>query len=559
MSNQHHSYRVECLDCGLRTRFHPLDLACPNCGSEWRTARYDLELAAEVFRTQLRERNFDLWRYAELLPLSGRPAFSMGEGGTPLFPAHNLGMMIGIPNLLIKDERQGPTASFKDRQAALTIAALKEAEITEAVVASTGNVAIAFSAYCARAGIKLWAFLTSLVPPAKMHEVALYGTQVVKLTSTYDQAKQLAGDFAKSRGLYLDRGGRSITAIEAMKTVAFEMAEQLGRAEDFAGSETPTGFAAPDWYVQAVSGGLGPLGVMKGFAELREMGLIDRGPAIACIQSAGCSPMVEAWKRGDAQATPVESPSTYISTLSTGDPGRHYELLRAGMLGGAGGAMESVTDEEAFKAMHLAAKMEGLSIEPATAVAFAGLIKLARQGVIRPDQVVVVNCTGHTMPIEEELLGEDWAQALVVPEAAFPERPREGLLAALQVDQRRVQDILIVDDNEDSRRLIRRILQAQGRFEVREVQNGPAALTEARRKRPDLVILDLMMPEMDGFTVLDHLRTQPETANTPVIVITAKELTQHEIRRLEGQIARLMTKGEFLGEDLIGEIGKALR
>ncbi len=100
---------------------------------------------------------------------------TLGAGGTPLIRASNLGLMLGCPNLFIKDERQGPTHSFKDRQAAITIAALKEAGITELVVASTGNVAIAYSAFAARAGIKLWVFLTSLVPAAKMREIALYG------------------------------------------------------------------------------------------------------------------------------------------------------------------------------------------------------------------------------------------------------------------------------------------------------------------------------------------------------------------------------------------------
>ncbi len=76
-----------------------------------------------------------------------------------------------MPNLFIKDERQGPTASFKDRQAAVTVNALKEAGIDEFVCASTGNVAISYSAFAARASIKFWAFLTSLVPAAKMREV----------------------------------------------------------------------------------------------------------------------------------------------------------------------------------------------------------------------------------------------------------------------------------------------------------------------------------------------------------------------------------------------------
>jgi len=77
---------------------------------------------------------------------------------------------------------------------------------------------------------------------------------------------------------------------------------------------------------------------------------------------------------------PVVSPRTHITTLSTGDPGRTYKLLRQRMKSGSGGVFESVSDEEAFRAMHILAKMEGISVEPAAAVAFAGLIKLARNG-----------------------------------------------------------------------------------------------------------------------------------------------------------------------------------
>src|SRR5512143_3480828 len=117
-----------------------------------------------------------------------------------------MGTMLGYDNIWVKDERQGPTGSFKDRQASLAISSMKEAGILEAVLASTGNVAISYSAYCARAGIKLWAFLTSLVPADKMHEVALYGTEVVKITGTYDQCKTVAAQYAKQKGLFLDRG-----------------------------------------------------------------------------------------------------------------------------------------------------------------------------------------------------------------------------------------------------------------------------------------------------------------------------------------------------------------
>ena len=257
------SFIIKCLDCGHNAPYYPTSTTCPKCNSQWREAEYDYEIIGKTLPAKLASRPFDLWRYRELLPVRNpNISLSLGEGGTPLIRAVNLGMMLGCPNIYIKDERQGPTSSFKDRQASVTIAALKEAGITEMVAASTGNVAISYSAYASRAGMKLWAFVTSLVPAMKMREIALYGSQVIKITGSYDQCKQVASEFARQRNLYQDMGARTITSIEAMKTIAFEIAEQLTAIQ---GTDATAPWRTPDWYVQAISGGMGPLGVYKGF------------------------------------------------------------------------------------------------------------------------------------------------------------------------------------------------------------------------------------------------------------------------------------------------------
>jgi len=558
-----------CLDCGYAMHYSPALLACPRCSCQWLEAEYDYPTIGKSLPVLTKQRTFNLWRYRELLPVYKPDAnLYLGEGGTPLIRAANLGAMVGFPHIFIKDERQGPTASFKDRQAAVNIAALKEAGIMEVVLASTGNVSIAFSAFAARAGIKLWVFLNSLVPSEKMREIALYGTQVIKVTATYDQVKKVAAEFAAQRGLYLERGTRSIPSVEAMKTIAFEITEQL--PELLPGDPGAAPWRAPDWYFQSVSGGLGPFGVQKGFRELHQMGLIEHIPGLACIQADGCSPMVQAWKQGLETAEPVLSPRTRITVLATGDPGRTYTLLCQRAKAGGGAIFESVSDEDAFRAMHLLAKLEGLSVEPASAVAFAGLIKLARAGVIQPNEVIVVNCTGHTMPIEPTILGEGWARDVVLPTAQpaenlIPGAPtlssaqasseQEGLLAALsRVTDDRFPCILIVDDTEDARRLIRRILQSQGDYRISEAANGRQGLELACQETPDLIILDLMMPEMDGFAVLDALKDCPTTAPIPVIVVTAKALTADEKKRLSGRIQSLMHKGEFMSDELLEEV-----
>ncbi len=548
------SFVIKCMDCGHAAPYFPSSINCPRCNSQWREAEYDYPTLADSLPRLIAARPFDLWRYRELLPIRNpNPTLSLGEGGSPLIRAVNLGMMLGVPNLFIKDERQGPTGSFKDRQAAVTIAALKEAGITEMVAASTGNVAIAYSAYAARAGIKLWAFVTSLVPAVKMREIALYGSQVVKVTASYDQAKRLAAEFARQRGLYLDMGARTITSIEAMKTIAFEISEQLTALLGPLANGESQRWRTPDWYVQAISGGMGPLGVYKGFRELRQMGFVERIPAMAPIQADGCAPMVTSWKKGLEQVEPVTTPRTHIETLATGDPGRAYTILRK-QVNDSHGVFESVTDEEAFRAMHVLAKMEGVSAEPAAAVAFAGLFKLVRAGTIKPTDVVVINCTGHTMPAEQSVLGENWSRNVVLP-TREEQKPEDGLLAALtSVAPDRFPRIAIVDDSPESRRLIRRILQSQGDFQIHEAVDGKSGLELIQNDLPDLVILDLMMPGMDGFAVLDAMRARPETAEIPVIVASAKELTPEEKSRLTGQIQALMQKGDFLNDEFLDEV-----
>jgi threonine synthase len=449
--------------------------------------------------------------------------------------------MIGLKNLYIKDERQGPTASFKDRQASVAISVMREQGIDEAVVASTGNVAIAYSAYAARAGIKMWTFLTSMVPGEKMREAAIYGGEVIKVTGTYDQAKVVAASFADSKGLFLDRGIKSVAAIESMKTMAFEIVEQLG-------------WKSPDWFIQSVSGGMGPLGVAKGFEEMIALGVVDKIPALGVVQSEGCAPMVRAFKNGQRVATPVENPQTIIATLSTGNPGRAYELLYD-LIGQNGGAMEVASDEEAFNATRLLARTEGLSVEPATAVAFAGLFKLAERGIIKPDEVVIINCSGHTFPVETQILGDRYAKDVdVTRESERIFLPEEGLLSALEQMEDTIRRVVVIEDNPAAGRLISRILQARGNYEVHLAGGGAEGILLVERIKPDLVITDLMMPDIDGFKVIDALKAADETRHIPVIVLTAKELTVQERERLGGQISKLLQKGSFMDEDLLQSI-----
>ncbi len=546
------SIHIHCPNCDYTEEYTQPRISCPACGETNLDAQYKTENGKLPWPEALANRPRSMWRYKELLPLRDPSHIvSMGEGATPLIHCENLGAMLGLKHLYVKDERQGPTGSFKDRQASLAISALKELGVNEMVVASTGNVAIAYSAYAARSGVKLWVFTISSVPVEKMREVTLYGTELVKVTGTYDQAKVVADRFAHSKGLFLDRGVKSIAAKESMKTLAFEIAEQLG--EIYGPTKPDVPWRTPHWYIQAVSGGLGPVGVLKGFRELEQFGLSEGVPKVAGIQSSGCDPMVRAFHNNLEDAPPILQPKTRIATVATGSPGLAYKLLRHEMLE-HGGTFESVSDDDAYRALKTVAQLEGISVEPATALAFAGLFKMARARMFDPDEIVVVNCSGHTFPVEKHILGSDIGQEMDVSSAAQAEIPTEGLLSALEEVDTRVGQVVVIEDDEGASTLMARILQAHGVQHVHQAFDGQSGIDLVNQVHPDLIILDLMMPNIDGFGVLDRLKADETLRNVPVVVVTAKDLTNDERSRLSGQVQSLLSKGSFIDDTILQDL-----
>jgi threonine synthase len=531
---------LECVVCGEQQPYERFVAAiCKRCNSHWLEGRYDYDTFKRDILRGLPGRPLNMWRYQDILPLEDPSALDLyPAGGTPLWLSQRFAPGLGHPRVHFKDERYGPTSSFKDRQAAVAVAAMAEGGIREAVIASTGNAAVAYAAACARAGIKLWVFMTSLVPQEKLREAALFGAEVIRASGNYDQTKQIAAQFAERRHLLLDRGTSSIPARESMKTIAYEIVEQLG-------------WRAPDWYIQSVSGGLGPLGVYQGFREMYSMGLIERIPKLAVIQAEGCAPMVKAFKAGRDVAEAV-IPDTRIIVLSTGDPGKSYTYLWS-LTQQYGGLMESVSDAEAFSAMRSLAKTEGMAVEPAAAVAFAGLKKLILNGNIGEAETVIVNCTGHTFPVEKHVLGEQYAVDIHLSEGQVP-APREGLQAALENLDEKTTTILIIDDNEDDALLIRRLLESRKAYRLFHAKDGWEGLAQARQQLPDLIVADLMMPGMDGFGVVEELRLDPRTRDIPIVIVSAKDMSSEERKRLNGHIEAVYQKGSLQPRKFVDQV-----
>jgi adenylate cyclase len=117
----------------------------------------------------------------------------------------------------------------------------------------------------------------------------------------------------------------------------------------------------------------------------------------------------------------------------------------------------------------------------------------------------------------------------------------------------RVPHVLIVEDDETARQMLARLLKSEG-WEVAEATNGRIGLERLRDAPPDLILLDLMMPEMDGFEFLAQLRRDPEHEKTPVIIVTAADLSADERRRLDDGVSHILEKAAYAREELLGQI-----
>ena len=111
----------------------------------------------------------------------------------------------------------------------------------------------------------------------------------------------------------------------------------------------------------------------------------------------------------------------------------------------------------------------------------------------------------------------------------------------------------MVDDEDDIRSLFRRTLEGDG-WSVAEAENGADALDRVAEQRPRIVLLDLMMPVMDGFDFLLRYRELEGCASTPIIVITAKDLTEEDRQRLAGGVERIIEKGGLTREQLLAHV-----
>ncbi|MGC2523600.1 MAG: ATP-binding protein [Stellaceae bacterium] len=167
--------------------------------------------------------------------------------------------------------------------------------------------------------------------------------------------------------------------------------------------------------------------------------------------------------------------------------------------------------------------------------------------------------TGDIPIVVTSSTGED-RKALHLGADAYLAKPLDPELLLDRLDRLTgnlsVTRVLLVDDEEVTRYLVRQLLP-RGVYEVREATTGTAGLAQLRERRPDILLLDLMMPEMTGFELLEHLRGDPGLDDIPAIVLTSAILGPRERQRL-GRASRVMSKSDLSAVALSAAIAEAL-
>ncbi|MGI8968620.1 MAG: response regulator, partial [Chloroflexota bacterium] len=170
------------------------------------------------------------------------------------------------------------------------------------------------------------------------------------------------------------------------------------------------------------------------------------------------------------------------------------------------------------------------------------------------------DATTHDIPVVMLSIVDDKAQGYALDASDYLTKPvdRQRLLAVLRRHSgTRSASVLVVDDDAGTREMVRRMLETDG-WTVREAVGGREAIEAVRFQTPGVILLDLMMPEMDGFQVVEELRRRPEWRSIPVVVLTAKDISMEERQRLNGYVMKVIQKSATDGEDVLAEVRQLL-
>jgi threonine synthase len=319
---------------------------------------------------------------------------SMYEGHTNCFWAERLGREIGLPDLWVKLCGNSHTGSFKDLGMTVLVSVVRQMinegmPIRAVACASTGDTSAALAAYGAAAEIPTVVLLPKgKVSTAQLIQPIANGALVLALDTDFDGCMALVKEITNDPTIYLANSMNALR-MEGQKTVAFEIVQQFD-------------WEVPDWIIIPV-GNLGNVSALgKGFLMMKELGLIDRLPRIACAQSARANPLYLSYLTDFEEFKPVQAQKTLASAIQIGNPVSYERAVKA--LSQFNGIVEQATEDELANAAARADRT-GMYSCPHTGVALAVLFKMIERGDIQRDDRVIVISTAHGLKFTDFKVG----------------------------------------------------------------------------------------------------------------------------------------------------------
>ncbi|MGH3875248.1 MAG: threonine synthase [Pseudonocardiaceae bacterium] len=296
---------------------------------------------------------------------------TLQEGGTPLLPARTLSQLTGC-EVWLKVEGANPTGSFKDRGMTLAVTEALARGAEAVLCASTGNTAASAAAYAARAGLASAVLLPlGKIALGKLAQATAYGARILAVDGNFDDCLELARKTAADYPVTALVNSVNPVRLQGQKSAAFEICDVLGRA--------------PDVHCLPVGNAGNITAYWMGYTEYHADGLVPGRPRMFGFQAAGAAPLVH--------GAPVPHPDTIATAIRVGSPASWNGAMRA--RDESAGLFEAVTDGQILAAYRLLAGQEGVFVEPASAAAVAGLLRVADDGRLPRGSLVVCTVTGH--------------------------------------------------------------------------------------------------------------------------------------------------------------------
>jgi threonine synthase len=355
-------------------------------------ATYDL--AQPLSKSSIRQLDGSMWRYQALLPLLDEAnKVTLGEGFTPMLTLSTLARQYGLRSLLLKDEGQNPTGSFKARGLSMAISKALELGVKGCIIPTAGNAGVAMAAYCAKAGLKAVVAMPRHTPKAFKEECYWYGAEVQLIDGLINDCAAWVRK-TNANGELLDVSTlKEPYRLEGKKTMGYEIAEQLN-------------WQLPDVLLYPAGGGTGLIGIWKALHEMQALGWLApeiKLPRMVAVQAENCCPLLETYLGRQPNSHNYMGKPTIANGLAVPRPLGEPMMLR--VLQESKGTVVGISEEGMLEGMRELGRHEGLFVAPEGAAVWMAARHLLETGWIRPDEQILLLNTGSGQKYMDNVAG----------------------------------------------------------------------------------------------------------------------------------------------------------